>query len=211
MARGGRGGPSKENQQSRVQKPAATLAIKNDKSNPKAKEKDAENNTFDSGPEEIWEVQLDDEYEDDDFYIHFDKQSLVGFIAHLEDDNLFKIDLVQDDEKAVEQRKRQSQARFKEMQSQIDDVHANIVDLQSTQESLKQKLKFLSGGQNLNQNKAVKKKGAKKQPEEINLAELSAEADRANSTADESQMQGASKRRKQTGMEILREADPDCT
>ena len=90
----------------------------------------------------------------------------MAFIAHLEDDNLFKIDLVQDDEKAVEQRKRQAQSRFDEMQEQIDAVHANIVDLAEKQAGLKERHKFLSGGSNPEQNKAAKKKGSKRQQDE---------------------------------------------
>ena len=52
---------------------------------------------METDPGDKWEVQLDDDYEDDDYDIHFDKQSLIAFIVHLEDSNLFKIDLVKED------------------------------------------------------------------------------------------------------------------
>lgn len=47
-------------------------------------------------------IQLSEQYEDDDYKIYFDKASLLNHIAFLEDDNLFKIHLVQEDEQNVE-------------------------------------------------------------------------------------------------------------
>ena len=40
------------------------------------------------------ELQLDDAYSDDDFNIYFDRNSLLQHLNNLEDDNLFKINLV---------------------------------------------------------------------------------------------------------------------
>jgi len=40
------------------------------------------------------EIQIEDPYEDDDFKIYFDKNSLLAHINFLEDDNLFKINLL---------------------------------------------------------------------------------------------------------------------
>ena len=99
------------------------------------------------------------------------------------------------------------------MQEQIDAVHANIVDLAEKQAGLKERHKFLSGGSNPEQNKAAKKKGSKRQQDEqVNITtETAAEGDKPKTEAEESQMIAASKRKKQTGMETLREADPDCT
>lgn len=39
-------------------------------------------------------MSLSDDYEDDDFTIYFDKPSLLNHLNHLEDDNLFKINLL---------------------------------------------------------------------------------------------------------------------
>lgn len=47
-------------------------------------------------------IDINGTYEDDDFEIYFDKFSLLEHLAHLEEDNLFKIHLVQEDEQALE-------------------------------------------------------------------------------------------------------------
>lgn len=44
--------------------------------------------------------------EDDDFKIYFDKFTLLEHLSHLEEDNLFKIHLVQEDEQAIDKLKR---------------------------------------------------------------------------------------------------------
>lgn len=57
--------------------------------------------TLDLKPDEgfqITDVELHADYEDNDFEIYFDKFSLLDHLAHLEEDNLFKIHLVQEDE-----------------------------------------------------------------------------------------------------------------
>lgn len=41
---------------------------------------------------------MPDDYEDDDFTIYFDPKQLVEYLAFLEDDNLFKIYLVDNEE-----------------------------------------------------------------------------------------------------------------
>jgi hypothetical protein len=43
-------------------------------------------------------IDLNDPYEDDDFNIYFDKAQLIQHLNFLEDDNLFKINLLQDEE-----------------------------------------------------------------------------------------------------------------
>ena len=43
-------------------------------------------------------LDLNDSYEDNDFNIYFDKNSLIQHLNFLEDDNLFKINLLQDEE-----------------------------------------------------------------------------------------------------------------
>lgn len=48
--------------------------------------------------EEQKSIDLDDPYSDDDFNIYFDKASLLEHLNFLEDDNLFKINLLQDEE-----------------------------------------------------------------------------------------------------------------
>ena len=48
------------------------------------------------------EIQISDQYEDDDFKIYFDKKSLLQHIHGLEDQNLFQISLVQDDQNTAD-------------------------------------------------------------------------------------------------------------
>ena len=53
--------------------------------------------TLDLKPDEvnpINDIELQADYEDNDFEIYFDKFSLLDHLAHLEEDNLFKIHLV---------------------------------------------------------------------------------------------------------------------
>jgi|TARA_B110000285_G_C15124989_1_gene619578 hypothetical protein len=73
---------------------------------------DGDKADLETDPDDKWEVQLDDEYEDDDYAIHFDKQSLIAFIVHLEDSNLFKIDLVKDDAAKMKDSEKATEARF---------------------------------------------------------------------------------------------------
>ena len=54
----------------------------------------------------IQKLSLDDDYEDEDFKIYFDKQTLINHLNNLEDDNLFKINLLQEDEQNLEKFKR---------------------------------------------------------------------------------------------------------
>jgi len=79
-----------------------------------ANENAADDNKADleTDPDDKWEVQLDDDYEDDDYEIHFDKQSLIAFIVHLEDSNLFKIDLVKDDAAVLQEREKKIEEKF---------------------------------------------------------------------------------------------------
>ena len=40
------------------------------------------------------EIELDENYEDDDFQIYFTEVTVLEYLAHLEEDNLFRIHLV---------------------------------------------------------------------------------------------------------------------
>ena len=72
--------------------PSALRGAKKGEKAANANAADDDKADLEADPDDKWEVQLDDEYEDDDYEIHFDKQSLIAFIVHLEDSNLFKID-----------------------------------------------------------------------------------------------------------------------
>lgn len=44
------------------------------------------------------EYDLDDDYEDMDYNIYFNKWSILNFVDSVEDDNLFKIKLIEQEE-----------------------------------------------------------------------------------------------------------------
>lgn len=54
------------------------------------------------------EFDIENEHleDEDDFKIYFDKFTLLEHLSHLEEDNLFKIHLVQEDEQALDKLKR---------------------------------------------------------------------------------------------------------
>jgi len=82
--------------------------------------------------EEVQEVELDQPYEDDDFEIHFTEFTMLEYLSHLEEDNLFRIHLVQEEEQTLEKFKKASEERIKEKQNEIDEVQRNIELLQNS-------------------------------------------------------------------------------
>lgn len=84
--------------------------------------------------EEQFEVNINDAYEDDDFTIYFDKNTLLNHINHLEDDNLFKINLLQQEEINLEKLLKQKETSVVHIDKQIEDVNKNIVGFKSTRE-----------------------------------------------------------------------------
>ena len=169
---------------------------------------------METDPDDQWEVQLDDEYEDDDYEIHFDKQSLIAFIVHLEDSNLFKIALVEDDADALQNRKKQKEARFEAMHADIDKVHQTMLALKTAQEELKAKLKFLSGGAGGGAAQRAQKKAGRKADDQMNATTDTTAPDgdkTAQNANDDALKQGAKKKNPEPGMDILREADHECS
>ena len=57
-------------------------------------------------------LELDDPYEDNDFKIYFDKDSLLEFLNFLEDDNLFKIYLVDENELLMKKQLAESEEKY---------------------------------------------------------------------------------------------------
>ncbi len=53
-------------------------------------------------------------------------QSLLDHLANLEEDNLFKIHLVQEDEQALEEQKRKIEENIKDREKEILEVKKNI-------------------------------------------------------------------------------------
>lgn len=62
------------------------------------------------------DMDLDDSYEDADFQIYFDRASLLNYITLLEDNNLFDIHVVQEDEQNLEKQRRQHAREINNME-----------------------------------------------------------------------------------------------
>ena len=94
-------------------------------------------------------ISLNDWYEDDDFEIYFDKATLLNHLNHLEDDNLFKINLLQDDEANVKNFKEEATIKIKNANDEILNVDKSITQLNQLRESLLQRYNYLSGSVNI--------------------------------------------------------------
>ena len=88
------------------------------------------------------EIQQAEE-SDQDFQIYFDKFTLLEHLAHLEEDNLFKIHLVQEDEQALEKLKKSIEGKINEKNKEIKDVNCNIEMLETSKGALLNKQLFL--------------------------------------------------------------------
>ena len=71
-------------------------------------------------------MEMEDSYSDDDFTIYFDRAQLLGHLNHLEDDNLFRIKLVEDDQQAVKQIKEDAVVKYTIMERDIEEVDKSI-------------------------------------------------------------------------------------
>ena len=74
---------------------------------------------------------------------------------HLEDDNLFRIKLVEDDQQAVKKIKEDAEVKYRVMERDIEEVDKSIAQLEKTKETLMSKNRYLSGS--VNQQQAVDK------------------------------------------------------
>lgn len=93
------------------------------------------------------EPDLNDAYEDDDLTIYFKRDTLLAQIVKLEDDNLRKIDLVQDDEQNLERQNKQEAVNYKKLEDQIKEVQKNIDVLHFKKVDMMSKKDFLNAGQ----------------------------------------------------------------
>lgn len=85
------------------------------------------------------DLTLNDPYEDDDFNIYFDKQSLLAFMTVLEEDNLFKIHLVDEDELKLKATKLQSIEKYKKSEFAIEEVSTSVNTLDKARNIVMQK------------------------------------------------------------------------
>ena len=93
-------------------------------------------------------IELNDEYHDKDFKIYFDKKALLDHLNHLEDDNLFKIYLVQEDEQKVLKMKEQAEVNYEHLQKEIDESQKSIEQLQKNKDVLIERFNFLNSSIN---------------------------------------------------------------
>jgi len=96
------------------------------------------------------DVDLDQPYEDKDFQIYFTDNTLLEYLAHLEEDNLFRIHLVQEEEQALEKFKKGSEERILQKQQEIDEVQRNIELLKTSKNVAGSKQNFLESNMRVN-------------------------------------------------------------
>jgi hypothetical protein len=73
---------------------------------------------------------------DDSFEIYFDKNTLVEYLHSLEEDNLFRIHLVQEDEQALDKLKKAVDSKIKAKEQEIEEVNHNIEMLMASKNQL---------------------------------------------------------------------------
>ena len=103
-------------------------------------------------------IELSEPYEDDDYKIYFDNRNLLSHLNFLEDDNLFKINLLQDEEENVKKLKDASEGKYKMREKDIQDVHRSIVQLEKSRDNLMQRYKYLTGNITQSSDNHVQKK-----------------------------------------------------
>jgi len=74
----------------------------------------------------------DHTYEDDDYTEYWNKKTLLDYLDFLEDDNLFKIKILQDEEVNMEAYLKRKEKNIEVMQAKVDDVNKNIQGFYST-------------------------------------------------------------------------------
>lgn len=68
--------------------------------------------------------------EDSDLEIYFDKYTLMEHLSHMQEDNLFKIHLVQEEEQALEKYKKDIEVKIKRKEREVKEVQRNSDILQ---------------------------------------------------------------------------------
>ena len=71
-------------------------------------------------------LDLEDPYEDDDYNIYFDKNSLLEFLNFLEDDNLFKIYLVDENQQYNKKLFAESKEKYEKQYELIAETTSSI-------------------------------------------------------------------------------------
>ena len=74
-------------------------------------------------------MDLDADYSDDDDQIYFDKKEFIEHLSEIEEDNLFKINLLQNDEVQLETLKKNAETSEEKKKQEIREVEKNIAML----------------------------------------------------------------------------------
>jgi hypothetical protein len=100
--------------------------------------------------------------EDPDLNIYFNPpQTLLEYLKNLEEDNLFKINLVQEDEQALEKEKKKIHENIMAREAEINEVLKNIETLEQFKAELLKKQYFLEGNMKGNTTKHSSKEAQK--------------------------------------------------
>lgn len=146
------------------------------------------------------EINLDDEYEDDDFSKPYfeDVESLMNFINSIEDDNLFKIGLLEQEEQQKERMIRDMDVKIQKVRESITEVERNIEGFNKTKQQLLTKLNYYQnrGWNNpkANDRKVVGKRADKQRSVDASFLDKKEQE----------------KKDDRNSYFILKNADPDC-
>lgn len=99
-----------------------------------------------AGTGDIEDIDLNADYSDDDKEIYFNENDLKEYLQHIEEDNLFKINLLQDDEQTCEQLKIHATSAITEKQQEIEQQKESIKLLQEKLHELKKKNSYYLSG-----------------------------------------------------------------
>lgn len=83
--------------------------------------------------------QIPPDYEDDDYENYFTEDSLREYLVFLEDDNLFKIYLVDEDNLNLKEQQAQTKINEQLMLKSIKEVESSTHDLQKSLEQIEHK------------------------------------------------------------------------
>jgi len=105
--------------------------------------------------------------------IYFDKQSLLQRLQHMEEDNLFRIYLVKEEEQSLELLKKQRHQKLTKKEKEIDDVLKNIAMLEQSKQVLLSKTQYLVQSMNMKESKAQQKEKEEQKKQQEALSKKS--------------------------------------
>jgi hypothetical protein len=118
------------------------------------------------------------EYSDDDDQIYFTHQELIEHLFKLEDDNLFNVNLLKNDEEQLEHEIKKSSKVLKQYQMKIEEQDKSLQDLEQTLKLQQDKFIMLGGTGQKDQVQETKQTALNKYLYSINAKK--SEVDRIN-------------------------------